>query len=351
MTRTGRRAGVVCSCSRSRGWSSRLRACGRGVTRRRRYGSRATSRHVESIPHRARGRAGIHGHTARYRGGLHDDSARGAAARRPLRGTRPRRLRCSPKARRAPHTLANSSPPSRTSTARRLLPLRGRAPDLVVEPSQRMGRIRRAATDARRRRTSAVQVPRRADVRPQPAARHRRGLLGGRGRASAATTAAFLTGPVSPGAGAACLLSQDARLVAARDRMGDPADQDLRTVEVRGLPRYVCQPSRSSDTGADRSVHCLAGVPDRERRSCSAAANMATSPTPCSHFFETTLDEARTLADVFLSPTGGGTHQYSGIVIRNPEFDAIQPDASKGSSPTSASSPATHGRRTIAYVG
>jgi hypothetical protein len=51
------------------------------------------------------------------------------------------------------------------------------------------------------------------------------------------------------------------------------------------------------------------------------------SGSPC---FEVTLDEARILADEFLSPTGGGSHQYSGIVIRNPQFDAIKPDAHEG---------------------
>jgi hypothetical protein len=51
---------------------------------------------------------------------------------------------------------------------------------------------------------------------------------------------------------------------------------------------------------------------------------------PCLYSYETTLEEARTLADVFLSPTGGGTHEYSGIVIRNEELAAIQSDRSEG---------------------
>jgi len=50
----------------------------------------------------------------------------------------------------------------------------------------------------------------------------------------------------------------------------------------------------------------------------------------CSHLFETTLEEARALADVFLSSTGGGTHEYSGIVIRNAELATIQSDVSEG---------------------
>jgi hypothetical protein len=32
--------------------------------------------------------------------------------------------------------------------------------------------------------------------------------------------------------------------------------------------------------------------------------------------FDMSLDEARSLADLFLSPVGGGAHQYWGIVIR-----------------------------------
>jgi hypothetical protein len=40
---------------------------------------------------------------------------------------------------------------------------------------------------------------------------------------------------------------------------------------------------------------------------------------------EMTLDEARTLADEFLAPSGGGSHEYGGIVIKiNDQFDASQ---------------------------
>jgi hypothetical protein len=51
---------------------------------------------------------------------------------------------------------------------------------------------------------------------------------------------------------------------------------------------------------------------------------------PCLYSFETTLEEARALADIFLSPTGGGTHEYSGIVIRNDALATIQSDRSEG---------------------
>lgn len=44
--------------------------------------------------------------------------------------------------------------------------------------------------------------------------------------------------------------------------------------------------------------------------------------------FEMTLDEARTLADEFLAPSGGGSHEYWGILINiNDQFDASQPAA------------------------
>jgi hypothetical protein len=46
--------------------------------------------------------------------------------------------------------------------------------------------------------------------------------------------------------------------------------------------------------------------------------------------FEVTLDEARTLADEFLTLSVGGSHQYSGIVLSNPELSAIQTAASQG---------------------
>ena len=47
--------------------------------------------------------------------------------------------------------------------------------------------------------------------------------------------------------------------------------------------------------------------------------------------FEMTLEEARTLADAFLDPSGGGVHEYWGIVMRvNSQFDAMQPDMNTG---------------------
>ncbi len=57
---------------------------------------------------------------------------------------------------------------------------------------------------------------------------------------------------------------------------------------------------------------------------------IGTRPNPDPACFEMTLDEARTLADEFLSPAGGGSHQYSGIVIRNRQLAAIQTSATQG---------------------
>ena len=58
---------------------------------------------------------------------------------------------------------------------------------------------------------------------------------------------------------------QDARLDAARDRVGGPADQALRTGADRGLPASVCREGRHSSPGADRSVHPVAAVPGTSR--------------------------------------------------------------------------------------
>jgi hypothetical protein len=46
--------------------------------------------------------------------------------------------------------------------------------------------------------------------------------------------------------------------------------------------------------------------------------------------FDVTLDEARTLVDEFLSPSGRGSHEYWGIVVSNPKFNAVKPDATPG---------------------
>ena len=65
--------------------------------------------------------------------------------------------------------------------------------------------------------------------------------------------------------------------------------------------------------------------------------------------FDMTLDEARTLADEFLAPLDGGSHEYWGIVVEiNDQLDASQPPSTgslehggitrRGSSPTSPSS-------------
>ena len=55
-----------------------------------------------------------------------------------------------------------------------------------------------------------------------------------------------------------------------------------------------------------------------------------TTPPAEGSCFELTLDEARTLAAALLSSSGGGTHEYWGIVIRyDPQPDPAQPDATQ----------------------
>jgi hypothetical protein len=51
---------------------------------------------------------------------------------------------------------------------------------------------------------------------------------------------------------------------------------------------------------------------------------------PCVYSVEMTLEEARALADIFFSATGGGAHEYGGIVVRNEELATIPSDRSAG---------------------
>jgi hypothetical protein len=46
--------------------------------------------------------------------------------------------------------------------------------------------------------------------------------------------------------------------------------------------------------------------------------------------FEMTRDEARTLERELLGPSGRGSHEYYGIVVRNPRYGVLQPDAADG---------------------
>jgi hypothetical protein len=71
-------------------------------------------------------------------------------------------------------------------------------------------------------------------------------------------------------------------------------------------------------------------LPARGAELLGSRAPIGGRPNPQFTCFEVTLDEARTLADEFLGPAGGGSHLYSGIVISNPQLDAIQPDTPEG---------------------
>jgi hypothetical protein len=88
-------------------------------------------------------------------------------------------------------------------------------------------------------------------------------------------------------------------------------------------------------------VHTYANVPDRVVPVTSElAVVLAAFPPRAAQLlgsreaqdgamcFEITLDEARTLADEFLRPSGGGSQEYGGIVVRNPALEGIRTVAS-----------------------
>jgi hypothetical protein len=88
------------------------------------------------------------------------------------------------------------------------------------------------------------------------------------------------------------------------------------------LGTYLNLPDRAVPVPSDLSI-LLPAFPTRAAELLSDREPSGPSgPAPC---FEVTLEDARTLADEFLSPAGRGSHEYSGIVIRNPQLDAIPP--------------------------
>ena len=155
------------------------------------------------------------------------------------------------------------------------------------------------------------------------------------------------------GGGAACVRGDDGRVLRLPGP-GSPAEARLvsylRTLDS-SLPKTEWATARIRTYVASRFNVCLgtyANLPDRAipvpidlstvlPAFPTGAAELFGSreahdggPGPCLYTFETTLEEARALADVFLSPTGGGAHQYSGIVIRNAELATIQSGVTKG---------------------
>jgi hypothetical protein len=92
---------------------------------------------------------------------------------------------------------------------------------------------------------------------------------------------------------------------------------------------FVNVPDRVVPVPLDLSI-LVPAFPARAAELLGGREPIGGRPNPDPACFEVTLDEARTLADELLSPAGGGSHQYSGVVMRNPHFDAIQPDTPEG---------------------
>ena len=95
------------------------------------------------------------------------------------------------------------------------------------------------------------------------------------------------------------------------------------------LQTFANVPDRAIPVPLDLSI-VVPTFPARAAELVGRRAPIGTLPNPDPACFEMTLDEARTLADEFLSPAGGGTHQSSGIVISNRQLAAIQTEASEG---------------------
>jgi hypothetical protein len=74
-----------------------------------------------------------------------------------------------------------------------------------------------------------------------------------------------------------------------------------------------------------RAAELLGG---REASSELLTSTFGGGPASWGSCFDMTLDEARTLADALLSPSGGGAHEYWGILLRfDYQPDPAQPDA------------------------
>ena len=162
---------------------------------------------------------------------------------------------------------------------RRLLPLRRRAPDLGVRASGLTWRIRRAASYARRHRTSAIRIPRLRAVRPQLTARQHPALHVGGRCACAATMAAFSSRLERPG----CATEADRLVSYFRTLDGslpetEWAAQRIRPTSRRGsrsaYKRLSPTRPRQGGAGAARSVHPRAGVPGT---SCGAVRRPRTN--------------------------------------------------------------------------
>ena len=250
---------VVVSRRRRRRGGCRHRV--RGGRCRRRSGE---SRPVEcAAPHRAQGRAGRHDHSAHER--LPTTTPGRRLHRRSLA---PRRRPERPAHRRACRLRGGLRVGG-------LSPLYRRAANRV---ERHTARLVRAAPHARRCPASAVRVPPSGLFDPgQPATEVQSAsqvtlcvcgdddrLLARSGASRQAAAARLHTYLISP------------RLVTPPERVGRPADQALRSIEDRGLPRRMSTPDQS-DPVPIRSVHPLAGVPGTSR---GAAQRPRAPPAP-----------------------------------------------------------------------
>ena len=95
------------------------------------------------------------------------------------------------------------------------------------------------------------------------------------------------------------------------------------------LGTYANVPDRAIPVQIDLSA-VLPALPTDAAELFDSREAQRGGPGPSAFCIETTLEEARALADLFLSPTGGGTHEYNGIVVRNAELAAIPSDVSQG---------------------
>jgi hypothetical protein len=159
--------------------------------------------------------------------------------------------------------------------------------------------------------------------------------------------------PCTEDASKMCARGDDGRLLSARESASDAAqlisylatlDSSLPTSEWADplmrpyvasrimvcLEQYVYVPGRAVRVPPDLPI-LLSLFPTRAAELLGRDPLRRTDIPEDATCFEMTLDEARTLEAELLSPAGGGSHQYWGIVFAiNRTFDAIQPGGTEG---------------------
>jgi hypothetical protein len=151
--------------------------------------------------------------------------------------------------------------------------------------------------------------------------------------------------------GGACVRGSDGRLVTVGASMAEAArflsylgtlDGSLPETEwaARRIKTYVparmavCfqtyanNPNRVVPVPLDLTI-LVPALPARAAELLGRRTPIGGNPSSDPACFEVTLDEARALADEFLGPAGG-SHRYSGVVLSNPRFNAIQPETTEG---------------------